>query len=67
MSLDDSRSEVVALEYEVDSLHSNVDALSAELARIQSIDAHLVDYATSGDVSGDRSAVVGYAGICIHA
>ena len=29
--------------------------------------AHLVDYATSGDVSGDRSAVVGYAGICLHA
>jgi AmmeMemoRadiSam system protein B len=29
-------------------------------------DAHLVAYATSGDVSGDRSAVVGYAGICIH-
>jgi hypothetical protein len=28
--------------------------------------AHLVAYATSGDVSGDRSAVVGYAGICIH-
>lgn len=29
-------------------------------------DAHLVAYATSGDVSGDRKAVVGYAGICIH-
>jgi AmmeMemoRadiSam system protein B len=29
-------------------------------------DAHLVAYATSGDVSGDRSAVVGYAGICVH-
>jgi MEMO1 family protein len=28
--------------------------------------AHLVDYATSGDVSGDRSSVVGYAGICFH-
>jgi AmmeMemoRadiSam system protein B len=28
--------------------------------------AHLVDYATSGDTSGDRSAVVGYAGICIQ-
>ena len=28
--------------------------------------AHLVGYATSGDASGDRSAVVGYAGICIH-
>ena len=29
-------------------------------------EAHLVAYATSGDVSGDRSSVVGYAGICIH-
>ncbi len=29
-------------------------------------DAHLVAYATSGDVSGDRSSVVGYAGICVH-
>ncbi len=28
--------------------------------------AHLVAYATSGDVSGDRTAVVGYAGICVH-
>lgn len=28
--------------------------------------AHLVDYATSGDVSGDRGAVVGYAGVCVH-
>jgi len=31
------------------------------------VGAHLVDYATSGDVSGDDSSVVGYAGICIHA
>ncbi len=31
------------------------------------VDAHLVAYATSGDVSGDYSAVVGYAGVCIHA
>lgn len=30
-------------------------------------DAHLVAYATSGDVSGDRNAVVGYAGMCFHA
>jgi AmmeMemoRadiSam system protein B len=30
-------------------------------------DAHLVAYATSGDTSGDYSAVVGYAGVCIHA
>jgi AmmeMemoRadiSam system protein B len=28
--------------------------------------AHLVDYSTSGDTSGDYSAVVGYAGVCIH-
>jgi AmmeMemoRadiSam system protein B len=34
--------------------------------RLGAVDAHLVAYATSGDVSGDRSAVVGYAGICIH-
>ena len=34
--------------------------------RLGATDAHLVAYATSGDVSGDRSAVVGYAGICIH-
>ncbi len=31
------------------------------------VGAHLVAYATSGDVSGDYSAVVGYAGVCIHA
>ena len=30
------------------------------------VDAHLVAYATSGDASGDYSAVVGYAGVCIH-
>jgi AmmeMemoRadiSam system protein B len=30
------------------------------------VDAHLVAYATSGDVSGDYTAVVGYAGVCIH-
>jgi AmmeMemoRadiSam system protein B len=34
--------------------------------RLGAANAHLVAYATSGDVSGDRSAVVGYAGICIH-
>ena len=28
--------------------------------------AHLVAYATSGDVNNDRSAVVGYAGVCVH-
>ena len=30
------------------------------------VDAHLIAYATSGDVSGDYSSVVGYAGVCIH-
>ena len=34
--------------------------------RLGATNAHLVAYATSGDVSGDRSAVVGYAGMCIH-
>ncbi len=34
--------------------------------RLGACDAHLVAYATSGEVSGDYSAVVGYAGICIH-
>jgi AmmeMemoRadiSam system protein B len=28
--------------------------------------AELIQYATSGDVSGDRDAVVGYAGIAIN-
>jgi hypothetical protein len=59
-----------------DTVHSNgitmcgvVPATVALVAATElgAIDAHLVDYATSGDVSGDRSAVVGYAGICIHA
>ena len=27
---------------------------------------HLVSYATSGDTGGDRSAVVGYAGLCFY-
>lgn len=27
---------------------------------------HQIAYATSGDVSGDRSAVVGYAGVCLY-
>jgi AmmeMemoRadiSam system protein B len=38
----------------------------AAAAELGANDAHLVAYATSGDASGDRSAVVGYAGICIH-
>jgi len=28
--------------------------------------AELIKYATSGDVSGDRDAVVGYAGVVVH-
>jgi AmmeMemoRadiSam system protein B len=34
--------------------------------RLGASGAHLVAYATSGDISGDRSSVVGYAGLCIH-
>jgi AmmeMemoRadiSam system protein B len=34
--------------------------------RLGATAAHLVAYATSGDVTGDNSAVVGYAGMCIH-
>jgi hypothetical protein len=34
--------------------------------RLGAAGAHLVDYATSGDVTGDPSSVVGYAGVCIH-
>ena len=34
--------------------------------RLGAQEAHLVAYATSGDVSGDRKAGVGYAGICGH-
>jgi hypothetical protein len=30
------------------------------------VNSHLVAYATSGDVSGDYAAVVGYAGVCVH-
>ena len=35
--------------------------------RLGARSAHLVDYGTSADASGDRSSVVGYAGICIPA
>jgi AmmeMemoRadiSam system protein B len=34
--------------------------------RLGATGAHLVAYATSGDTSGDYSAVVGYAGVCVH-
>jgi AmmeMemoRadiSam system protein B len=35
-------------------------------ARLGAQKAELVDYATSGDVSGDRDAVVGYAGVIVQ-
>mgnify|MGYP006299897603 CR=1 FL=1 len=38
----------------------------AAAVKLGATGAHLVTYATSGDVSGDRTAVVGYAGICVH-
>ncbi|MEJ2189870.1 MAG: AmmeMemoRadiSam system protein B, partial [Acidobacteriota bacterium] len=38
----------------------------AAVSELGATAAHLVAYATSGDVNNDRSAVVGYAGICIH-
>ena len=41
-----------------------VTMLSAT-ARLGAKSAELVKYATSGDVSGDRSAVVGYAGVVV--
>jgi AmmeMemoRadiSam system protein B len=34
--------------------------------RLGATDAHLVAYTTSGEISGDYTAVVGYAGICVH-
>jgi len=40
-------------------------ALTAANA-LGAVGAHLVAYATSGDVSGDYKAVVGYAGVCVH-
>jgi len=30
------------------------------------VNAELIDYGNSGDVTGDRSAVVGYAGVRIY-
>jgi len=37
----------------------------AAVRRLGASSAHLVEYMTSGDTSGDRSSVVGYAGICV--
>lgn len=41
-------------------------AMLTALAKLGVKKAELVQYATSADVSGDRSAVVGYAGIIFH-
>ncbi len=58
-----------------DTVHSNrismCGVIPATVAlvvarRLGATEAHLVDYATSADAGGDRSSVVGYAGICIH-
>jgi MEMO1 family protein len=35
------------------------------MRELEARDAKLIRYATSGDVSGDRDQVVGYAGIVI--
>jgi len=34
--------------------------------RLGAESAELIKYATSADVSGDRDAVVGYAGVIVH-
>jgi MEMO1 family protein len=34
--------------------------------RLGAKSAEVIKYATSADISGDRSAVVGYAGVVIH-
>ena len=41
-------------------------ALLTAARQLTACHAELVKYATSGDVSGDRDAVVGYAGIIVH-
>jgi hypothetical protein len=43
-----------------------VAALTAT-KKLGAVSAELVKYATSGDVSGDRNLVVGYAGVIIPA
>ncbi len=40
-------------------------AMLAAAGRLGATSAELVKYATSGDISGDRSAVVGYAGVIV--
>jgi hypothetical protein len=41
-------------------------AMLTAAVRLGATKAELVKYATSGDVSGDRSHVVGYAGIAVR-
>lgn len=41
-------------------------AMLTAAKKLGATSAELVKYATSGDVSGDRNAVVGYAGIVVH-
>jgi hypothetical protein len=41
-------------------------AMLTAAKRLGATSAELIKYATSGDVSGDRQMVVGYAGIAVH-
>ena len=41
-------------------------AMLTAARRLGAESAELIKYATSGDVSGDRDAVVGYAGVIVH-
>jgi len=41
-------------------------AMLTAAKRLGAESAELIKYATSGDVSGDRDAVVGYAGVIVH-
>ena len=41
-------------------------AMLTAVGRLGATGAELVSYATSGDVSGDRERVVGYAGILVR-
>ena len=41
-------------------------AMLTAATRLGAKTADLIKYATSGDVSGDRAAVVGYAGVVVH-
>ena len=41
-------------------------AMLTAATRLGARSAELIKYATSGDISGDRDAVVGYAGVIVH-